>query len=276
MAEARSILITGCSSGIGLASAVMLKQRGWHVIATARREEDLQRLRDEIGVDALHLELADAASIAECATRTLEITDGRLLALFNNAAYGQPGALEDLDGPAMRHQFDVNVIGNHDLTRRLIPAMRQNGRGRLVFCSSVLGLISVPYRGAYCASKFAIEALADTLRLELAGSGISVSLIEPGPIETRFIDNALEAARRHVDIEGSVHNAAYEAMLASMEHGGKKTFKLPAEAVARKLVHAVESSRPKRRYYVTVPTYYIAVIRRILPTALIDRIAKRH
>jgi short-subunit dehydrogenase len=196
--------------------------------------------------------------------------------VFSNAAYAQPGAIEDLDGPAMRHQFEVNVIGTHDLTRRLVPMMRNNGEGRIVFCSSVLGFIAAPYRGAYCATKFAIEALADTMRLELAGSGVRVSLIEPGPIATRFIENALAAARANVDIEGSVHHARYEALIAGMERGGKKAFKLQPEAVARKLVHAVESRAPKRRYYVTTPTYLVSGLRRIMPTAVMDWLAARN
>jgi NAD(P)-dependent dehydrogenase (short-subunit alcohol dehydrogenase family) len=276
MAAGRAILITGCSSGIGLASALALKARGWRVLATARKEDDLARLRNAFGLEALHLELADEHSIAACAAAAADLTDGRLYAVFSNAAYAQPGAIEDLDGPAMRHQFEVNVIGTHDLTRRLVPMMRNNGEGRIVFCSSVLGFIAAPYRGAYCATKFAIEALADTMRLELAGSGVRVSLIEPGPIATRFIENALAAARANVDIEGSVHHARYEALIAGMERGGKKAFKLQPEAVARKLVHAVESRAPKRRYYVTTPTYLVAGLRRIMPTAVMDWLAARN
>src|SRR5690606_24281722 len=177
----RTILITGCSSGIGLASARMLKARGWRVLATARKPEDLKRLNEEHGLEALYLELADPKSIAGCAEEALSRTRGRLYALFNNAAYSQPGAVEDIPADALRHQLEVNVVGTHDLTRRIIPAMRASGAGRIVQCSSVLGLVSAPWRGAYCASKYALEALTDALRLELQGSGIHVSLIEPGP-----------------------------------------------------------------------------------------------
>ena len=272
----RSVLITGCSSGIGLASAALLKQRGWRVLATARQDADLARLRNDVGVEAIKLELADEASIRSCAEAALELTDNKLYAVFNNGAYGQPGALEDLDIAAVREQFTVNVFAAHELTRRLIPSMRANGAGRIVHCSSVLGLVAAPYRGVYCASKFALEALADTLRLELAGSGISVSLIEPGPIDTKFIDHAMAAAKRHVDIAGSVHSARYEEMIAAMERGGTKTFKLPPDAVASKLVHALESRRPKRRYYVTTPTYIVAAARRLLPTAMLDWFAARN
>jgi len=168
------------------------------------------------------------------------------------------------------------VIGWLDLTRRIIPAMRARHEGRIVFCSSVLGLIAAPYRGAYCASKFAVEALADTLRMELAGTGIRISLIEPGPIATRFIEHALEAYRRNIDMEGSPHREIYRTRLAQMEAGGQKTFKLPPEAVATKLVHALEAKRPKARYYVTFPTYAAAFLRRLLPTAALDAVSAKN
>ena len=209
----RTILITGCSSGIGLASARMMKARGWRVLATARQPDDLKRLTEEYGLEALYLELADSDAIAACAEEALSRTGGRLYALFNNAAYSQPGAIEDVPAHALRHQLEVNVVGTHDLTRRIIPAMRANGRGRIVQCSSVLGLISAPWRGAYCASKFALEALTDALRLELQGSGIHVSLIEPGPIRPRFVENARAAAIANLDLENSVHRERYRQML---------------------------------------------------------------
>lgn len=269
----RSVLITGCSSGIGLASARVLKARGWRVFATARKPEDIARLRDEDGLESLYLDYAEPDSIAVAAAQVLEATGGALDALFNNGAYGQPGAVEDLPPDALRAQLEANVIGWHDLTRRLVPSMRMQGKGRIVHCSSVLGLIAAPYRGAYCASKFAVEALADALRMELAGTGIHVSLIEPGPIATRFIEHALEAYRRNIDMENSPHRETYRARLAQMEEGGQKTFKLPPEAVAEKLVHALESRRPKTRYFVTFPTYAAAFLRRILPTRALDVLA---
>lgn len=195
----RSILITGASSGIGLASATLLKSRGWRVLATVRRPEDLAKL-EALGCEALPLELADPASIASCATAALDRTDGRLFALFNNAAYGQPGAVEDLTVDVLKAQFEVNLFAWHDLTRRILPAMRKTGRGRIVQCSSVLGFISPPYRGAYNASKHALEALSDAMRFELQGSGVTVSIIEPGPIATQFVPNAIEAFRRNVGL----------------------------------------------------------------------------
>lgn len=271
----KSILITGASSGIGLASARLLRAKGWRVLATARTEADLNMLQRDAGVEALHLELADPRSVAWCASEALRLTDGKLTALFNNAAYGQVGAVEDLDPAVLRQQFEVNLFGTHDLTRRVMPAMRANGHGRIVQCSSVLGIVSVPYRGAYCASKFALEALSDAMRHELRGTDIHVSIIEPGPIRTRFVERALATFRATVDIENSAHRTTYLARLAAMEQGGKSTFKLEPEAVAWKLVHAVESPRPKRRYAVTIPTHIAAVSKRVLPASLADWIAQR-
>lgn len=272
---ARTILITGCSSGIGWASARVMQARGWRVLATARRQEDLTRLESELGVETLHLELADAASITACARDALNRVDGKLDALFNNAAYGQPGAVEDLAPWVLRRQLEVNVIGTHALTAAIIPAMRAAGRGRIVQCSSVLGVMAAPNRGAYCASKFALEALSDCLRMELADSGISVSLIEPGPIRTRFVATALAAARANIDLEGSVHAARYRQVIAGLERGGKETFKLEPEAVAAKLVHAVESRRPRPRYPVTVPAHAAGMLKRLLPTRWLDQLAAK-
>jgi NAD(P)-dependent dehydrogenase (short-subunit alcohol dehydrogenase family) len=269
----RSILITGCSSGIGLASAREMKARGWRVFATARKPEDLARLRDEIAVESLYLDYAEPASIDEAAKHVLAATEGRLTALFNNGGYGRLGAVEDLTPDVLRAQFEANVFGWHDLNRRVIPSMRARGEGRIVFCSSMLGLVAGPYRGAYCASKFAIEALADTLRMELAATGIKIVLIEPGPIASRFLEHALQAYRRNIDLEGSPHREIYRARIARMEAGGSQTFKLGPEAVAAELVKALESRTPKPRYYVTVPTYVAAFLRRLLPTRALDGIA---
>lgn len=266
----RTILITGCSSGIGRASARVMKARGWRVIATARTDDDLAALRRDAGVEALHLELSRTESIADCADKALALTGGRLDALFNNAAYGQVGAVEDLTTDTLRQQFEVNLFGQHELTRRILPVMRRQGHGRIVQCSSVLGLISAPLRGAYCASKFALEALSDSLRMELEGSGVHVSLIEPGPIRTRFVEHAIANFLRTIDIAGSPNRVVYEARLARMQQGGNNIFKLEPEAVARKLVHAAESRRPRARYYVTAPTYFAAVMRRVAPRTAMD------
>jgi len=274
MAE-QTVLITGCSSGIGLASAREMKARGWRVFATARKPDDIARLKDE-GFASLYLDYAEADSIERAIDQVLEATDGKLDALFNNGAYGQPGAVEDLSRDVLRAQFEAGFFGWHDLTRRVIPAMRRQGEGRIVFCSSVLGLVSAPYRGAYCATKFAVEALGDALRMELAETPIKVVLIEPGPIASRFLEHALEAYRRHIDLEGSHHRETYATRIARLEEGGDQAFKLGPEAVALKLAHALESRNPKRRYYVTLPTYVAALLRRVLPSAALDAIASRN
>jgi NAD(P)-dependent dehydrogenase (short-subunit alcohol dehydrogenase family) len=272
----QSILITGCSSGIGLCAARTLKARGWRVFAAARRPADIARLKEQDGVESLYLDYAEPTSIAAAAEHVLAATRGNLTALFNNGAYGQPGAVEDVTPNVLRAQFEANLFGWHDLTCRLIPSMRAQGHGRIVFCSSVLGLIAAPYRGAYCASKFAVEALADTLRLELASTGLHVVLIEPGPIASRFVEHAIEAYRRNIDIEGSPHRDIYRLRIARMEEGGRQTFKLGPEAVAAKLVQALESRSPKPRYYVTLPTYVVGLLRRLLPTRVLDVIAARN
>jgi NAD(P)-dependent dehydrogenase (short-subunit alcohol dehydrogenase family) len=272
----RSVLITGCSSGIGLAAAETMRDRGWRVFATARTPEDLARLKDELGIESVYLDYAEPDSIAAAADHVLAATDGALTALFNNGAYGQAGAIEDLPTEALRAQFETNVFGWHDLTRRVIAPMRARNEGRIVQCSSVLGLLAAPYRGAYCASKFAIEALTDTLRIELKDAGIHVSLIEPGPIRTRFIETAIKHYKQNIDMDNSAHAEVYRERLAKMEDGGQMAFKLEPEAVCRRLVHALEAKRPKTRYYVTVPTFVGAYLRRILPARALDFVAAKN
>lgn len=270
MSSARSILITGCSSGIGYTCAHGMRERGWRVFATSRAKDDIARLEGE-GLEVLQLDYRDAKSIESCADETLKRTGGKLTALFNNGAYGQPGAVEDLPVDVLREQFEANFFGWHDLTRRLIPAMRAQGHGRIVQCSSCLGLVSLKYRGAYNASKFALEGLSDAMRREFAGTDIHVSLIEPGPIDTKFVENALAAYRANIDLENSVHADIYRRRIASMEEGGSSTFKLGPEAVLEKLIHAVESDRPDPHYYVTKATYLLAWGRRLLSTRMLDR-----
>jgi NAD(P)-dependent dehydrogenase (short-subunit alcohol dehydrogenase family) len=266
----RRILITGCSSGIGWVCALGLAERGYLVVASARRAEDVVALK-QAGLAAVQLDLADADSIASGLEAALALTDGRLDALFNNGAFGLPGAVEDLTREALRAQFETNLFGWHDLTRRVIPIMRAQGGGRIVQNSSVLGLVTLPYRGAYVASKFALEGLTDTLRLELAGSGIEVILIEPGPIASRFRENARAAFARYVDPTGSQHAAAYAQMAERLDRpGAVQPFTLPAAAVLKKLILALESPRPKARYAVTFPTHLLAALRRVLPDSALD------
>jgi len=271
----RNLLITGCSSGIGLAAAQTLHGRGWRVFATCRKAEDVARLTG-MGLESLRLDLDDTACIHAAVDEVLARSHGRLDALFNNGGYGQTGAVEDLSRQALRAQFETNLFGWVELTNLVIPVMRRQGQGRIVMNSSVLGLAALPYRGAYVAAKFALEGLTDTLRLELQGSGIHVSLIEPGPIATRFRENALAHFRRHINVAASVHRAAYEAQLERLEKPGPAApFTLPPSAVVDKLIHALESRRPRARYYVTVPTHLIGHVRRLLPTRALDRLLRR-
>jgi NAD(P)-dependent dehydrogenase (short-subunit alcohol dehydrogenase family) len=275
MTGERSVLITGASTGIGLAAARELKVRGWRVLATARKAEDRARLEREVGVEALALELSDAASVAACAAEALARTQGKLLALYNNAAYGVIGAMEDISAEVLRHHLEVNVVGGHELTRRIIPAMRKAGRGRIVNCSSVLGLVSGPYRGAYCASKFALEALSDAMRAELAGSGVFVSVLEPGPIRTEFLATTIATFKRNVDVARSVHRAEYERRLSAMAADTQSRFKLGPEAVVSKLVHALESSRPRPHYKISPHTHAVGFAQRVLPRRLVAALMAR-
>ena len=287
----RSILITGCSSGIGYTCALGMKERGWRVLATARSETDLDMLRRE-NLEVLHLDYTQTKSIAACAEAALEATQGKLFALFNNGAYGQPGAVEDLEPDVLRAQFEANVFGWHDLTRKLIPAMRKNGAGRIVQCSSVLGLVALKWRGAYTASKFAVEALSDTMRLELEHSGVRVSVIEPGPIRSRFQEHAQRHFKANIDTDNSVHREDYarllarnEAQIAGSKWGYERPgarpsrsllprYRLGPDAVLAKLIHAVESENPRPRYHVTAAAHAMAVARRMLPARALHRLAR--
>lgn len=271
----KTILITGCSTGIGYCVAHGLKVLGWRVFATARQPADVQRLQAE-GLESLPLDLRDSESIRTAVAAILAQTDGRLEALFNNGAYGQAGAVEDLSREALREQFETNVFGMQELTNQIVPIMRRQGGGRILYTSSVLGLVAFPYRGAYVASKFALEGLADTLRLELAGTGIHVCLIEPGPILSKFRDNAHVAYRRYIQAETSLHREQYAAIEARLlKKGPAAPFTLPPEAVLKRVIHALESRRPRARYYVTVPTYLFATLRRLLPTRALDAVLRR-
>jgi len=271
----KTILVTGCSSGIGRCVATGLKARGYRVFATARRKEDLRALENE-GLDAVEMHLDDPRSVADAAARVLDESGGCVYGLFNNAAYQQPGAVEDLRWEVLEAQLKTNVLGGHELARRLIPGMRARGAGRIIQNSSVLGLVAMPFRGAYNCSKFALEGLSDTLRLELHGSGIWVSLIEPGPISSRMRDNAYVQFRQHIDTEHSVHRDAYRGLEARLAHEGPTTpFTLPPQAVLDKVVHALESRRPRARYAVTVPTHVFGALRRVLSTRQLDWLLRK-
>lgn len=270
METEKSVLISGCSSGIGRTVALGLKKRGYRVFAGIRNWSVADELK-RAELEPVQLDLADSESIHAAVTEVVDACQGRLYGLFNNAGFGQPGAVEDVGREALREQFEVNVFGTHELTRLVIPIMRSQGEGRIIQNSSVLGFIALKYRGAYIASKYALEGLADTLRLELEGSGIHVSLVEPGPIISEFRANALRAFRRNIDHENSFHAETYRAVLQRLESADDDApFTLGAEAVLDKVIHALESRRPRIRYAVTLPTYVFAGLKRLLPGRLMD------
>lgn len=275
MTEQRSIVITGCSSGIGAYSARALKKEGWRVFATVRKPEDLAAL-EAGGLEALILDYTRQDTIDALVAEVTRRTGGRIHALFNNGAYGQPGAVEDLKTDVLRLQFETNFFGWHELTRQIIPLMRAQGHGRIVQCSSILGLVPYRYRGAYNASKHAIEGLSVTLRMELDGSGIFVSLIEPGPIETRFTANALKSFHENIDIEKSAHAHQYQRQLARLDGSGPiNKHKLGPEAVHQVLVHALNAKRPKPHYLVTKPAKQGVLLKRLLPSDLFYRLLRK-
>ena len=270
-----SILITGCSTGIGLCVAQGLKQRGYRVFATTRKVADVEKLQS-MGFESLQLDLDDSDSIKTAVNTILKRTDNRLYALFNNGAYGQAGAVEDLSRNTLREQFETNFFGWHELTNMILPAMRKQGYGRIIQNSSVLGLVALKFRGAYNASKYAIEGLTDTLRLELDGSGIHISLIEPGPIESQFRTNSLKYFKKNINIESSQFKNEYLKTIERLEKEGPAVpFTLPPEVVLQKVLHALESTKPKPRYYVTFPTYLFGYLRRILSSRKLDWILSK-
>ena len=272
--EKSAVLVTGCSSGIGRCVALGLQARGYRVFATVRQEKDMAALT-AAGLESLVLDLRDSASIRAATDEILKRTGNRLYALVNNGAYGQPGAVEDLSRTALREQFETNLFGTQELTNLVLPIMRRQNAGRIVQISSLLGIVCLAYRGAYNASKFALEALSDTLRLELRGTGIHVALVEPGPIVSRFRANAFAAYKKHIDKTQSAHRDYYERVETRL--GGQKPlpFTLPPEAVLEKVIHALEARKPRRRYPVTFPSYLFTVLRRLLPDRLLDAFLAR-
>ena len=268
----RTVLITGCSSGIGLDAAQGLRARGWRVFASCRKAEDCSRLI-ALGFDSPRIDYADPDSIARGLAEVLAATGGRLDALFNNGAFALPGAVEDLPREGLAAIFETNLFGYHDLTRRVIPVMRAQGHGRIVNCSSVLGFAALNWRGAYVATKFALEGLSDVLRIEMKGTGIDVILIEPGPITSDIRRNAIPHFERWIDWKNSARRAEYESLLHRLYGDDQHDrWELPASAVTSRLVHALESRRPRARYWVTTPTWIAGTLKRLLPTRAFDRL----
>ena len=266
----KSVLITGCSSGIGLCIAKGLKEKGYRVFASARSIDDVKNLQN-LGFESLLLDLSSSESINTAVFKLYEMTE-TLYALINNGAYGQAGALEDISRDALEKQFQSNVFGWHELTNLVLPRMRDLNVGRIIYISSVLGFVAMPYRGAYVASKFAIEGLIATLRLELSDTNIKFSSIQPGPIESKFRKNAYLAFKQNVDISSSHYQDQYKIVIKRLQSGKNVKFTLPPEAVLKSAIHALESSNPKNYYRVTFPTKLFALLGNILPSKWMDNI----
>lgn len=268
----QTILITGCSTGIGYHCANELHKKGYNVIASCRKSEDVERLKQQ-GLQCVQIDLADSQSIQNGLEQALEISQGKLDALFNNGAFGLPGAVEDLSREAMRFQFETNVFGTQELTNLVVPIMRLQGQGKILYNSSILGFAAMQYRGAYNASKFAIEGFADTLRLELKKDHIQVSLIEPGPILSNFRNNAFEQFKQWIKPEQSAHQEQYEAMVSRLETVGPSApFTLEPSAVTNAVLHALEKPNARIRYRITTPTKVFAILKRLLPNRLLDKL----
>jgi len=269
----KSILITGCSSGLGYDAAHGLRKRGWRVFATCRNEVDCARLRKE-GLESFKLDYDDSNSIKSAVKYVVKNNNGVLGALFNNGAFACPGAVEDLQRDALRAIFETNFFGYHELTKEIIPLMRAQGYGRIINCSSVLGIVPLKWRGAYNATKFALEGLTQTLRLEMRSSPIDVILLNPGPVTSKIRENSIPHFEKWIDWENSVWAEHYKAKLIShlRQKSTINTFELPASAVTEKLLLALESQKPAPSYYITKPTYFMAFMRRVLPTSWLERL----
>lgn len=270
MTQQKTVLITGCSSGLGYDAAHGLREKGWRVFASCRQQHDCDRLRAE-GFDSPLIDYADPDTIYNGLAEVLETTGGTLDALYNNGAFAVPGAVEDLPRGALRSIFETNVFGVHDLTQAVIPVMRNQGYGRIINCSSVLGIVGMRWRGAYVSTKFALEGLTDVLRVEMADTPIKIILLEPGPITSKIRINSIPHFEQWIDHENSARRAQYAQLRDRLyTDSGPDQFELPASATTKKIIHALESNRPKARYYVTFPTYLMGTLRRILPTRALD------
>lgn len=271
----KSILITGCSSGIGYDTAHYLHKNGYRVFTSARKSEDVQRLKGE-GLESYLLDVTKPETISQTLEAILAQTDGKLFAVFNNAGYGQPGAVEDISTDVLKEQFETNLFGLHEMTRQVIPIMRAQGYGRIIQHSSVLGLISLRFRGAYNASKYAIEGLCDTLRLELDKEDIHIVTINTGPVHSDFRKNATKKYYEHIHGKQTVFEEEYKKELLPYE--GKKEkdpFTRDSDVVITNIIKALESKKPRPRYYNTSATHLLGGLKRILPTALLDKILLR-
>lgn len=272
----KSILITGCSSGIGYDAAHGMRDAGWRVFASCRKQADCDRMIGE-GFESPLLDYNDTATLESGLAEVLAATGGTLNALFNNGGFGTPGAAEDLPREALRANFETNVFGVHDLTTRVIPVMRAQGHGRIVQHSSVLGLVAIRWRPAYNATKFALEGLTDTLRIEMADTNIKIVTMNTGPVTSKIREKSIPHFEKWIDWENYPRRDQYERGLRKRlyEDTGPDAFELPASAVTAKLLKACTHPNPKPRYYVTTPTYLMGFLRRILTSRGLDRVLRR-
>ena len=265
------ILVTGCSTGIGRATALLGKERGHRVFASARRRTDLAGL-EERGIETVELDVTDQASVDVAVGAVLGAT-GRIDALVNNAGYGQYGAVEDVTLPEWRAQFEVNVFGALRLLHAVLPAMREKRKGTIVNVSSVAGKVTIPFAGPYCASKHALEAVSDALRVEVAPWKIRVVVIEPGPIATHFGARTREVTARILQSAGP-----YSRFYGNAERASERQFQRGTrqpELVARVIVRAIESRRPKTRYRVAPLAKILVPLKGLASDRFLDRRLKR-
>ncbi len=274
MTTQKKVLITGCSSGIGLSAANHLKSQDFHVITSVRQEQDIDALQT-LGHECIQLDLSSTDSI-QAAVQYIKENHSDIYGLVNNGAYGQPGAVEDLSREALLTQFETNVFGTHELTQAIVPLLRENGEGRVIQVSSVLGFIGAPMRGAYCASKYALEALTDTQRLELMNTNIKFSLIQPGPIETKFRANCYPYFQRFIDIDNSRYADTYKEVTRRLLRKENAKFTLPAIDVSKDILHALTSKNPKVRYRITTPTKMAAILKRLFTDKGLDNFINKH
>jgi len=264
-----NIVITGCSTGIGLETVKYLRHKGIKVYPTARAQKDVEMLIS-LGFDnAMQLDVTKPRQIEEVITHVLA-KESKIDVWFNNAGYGQAGAIEDIKTDILKEQFETNVFGLHECTRQIIPVMREQGHGKIIQHSSVLGLISLFGRGAYNASKYAIEGLTDTLRLELEGTNIHAVLLNTGPITSNFRITAMKKLQENVDIKNSVFQKEYEKNLQGKHK--KVPFNEEADAVASIVHKIIRTEKPKPRYYITKATYILGYMKRIVSTHILDKI----
>jgi len=266
----KAVLITGCSSGIGLNAAQYLSNRGFHTIASVRQAKDIAKLQ-ALKIECIQLDLASEQSISQ-AVEYISQNHPQLYGLVNNGAYGQTGAVEDLSRAALREQFETNLFGTHELTQKLMPLFLQQDRGRVIQVSSVLGFIALPMRGAYNASKFALEGLTDTQRLELQATNIHMSIVEPGAIETHFRQNSFQYFEKNIDAQNSRFIEQYKSLKDRLNRNENARFTLQAERVSYDIHRALTANKPKIRYRITVPTIVGAKLKRLLSDRMMDKI----